>query len=151
MTITPLISLWDCSRALSAWFIKPLLPSSDKWAKWGSQHLPPTHSLPSLLTLTALSVYISVSASLHLDQQRRQPVSTYRLACRPAPTRSICQKQFASAAPTRPRRPATTAASLSSPQNTFDFIHSCLNINRPSVPAVFLHWILARIFVKFDK
>lgn len=36
----------------------------------------PIPHLPSRLTLTALSVYISVSASLHLDQQRRQPVST---------------------------------------------------------------------------
>lgn len=45
------------------------LPQFDKWDKWGKlriQCLPPPHSLPWLLTLTALSVYISVSASLHL-------------------------------------------------------------------------------------
>lgn len=133
MTITPLNSLWDRSRPLLQWFIKPSLPSSDKWAKWGSHGLPPPRSLPSLLTLTALSVYISVSASLHLDQQRRQPVSTYRHACRPAPARSLCQKQSTSAAPTRPRWPANSTALLSSSQSTLDSIYSCLNSNRPSI------------------
>lgn len=147
MTITPLISLSE---------IVPVHSQNDSSSccyhrltnglnEEASVSHPP-RSLPSLLTLTALSVYISVSASLYLEQQRRQPVSTYRHACRPAPARSLCQKQSTSAAPTRPRCPATKTASLSS-HNTLGSIHSCLNISRPSVPAVFLGWIQTRIFI----
>lgn len=138
VTIALPIPPWDRSRPLSEWFIKPPLRPSDKWAKWGSQRLLPPRSLPWLLTLTALSVYISVSASLHLGQQRRQPVSTYRHACRPAPARSLCQKQSSSAA--RPRWPAAATASLSSSQNTLDYIYVYVSTG-PSVSVVFPHWI----------
>lgn len=79
----------------------PSSDKQDKWVKLRTECLPDPQPPPWLLVRTALSVYISVSASLHLDRpwRRRQPVSTCRHVRRHSEPATLCQKQSLSAEP----------------------------------------------------